>query len=244
MTAATTISVSELAAIYGVDCRTVRKWIRQGLAARKAGDPLRWEIDEATAGPWVAANASRTVGPRLAGLGALEPTTGNGTQAVAGEAPSAGVRTPVTAEVETDRDDELAGAAAHIDRLDLILKAFTDLIFNAKEFDPRLVNSVKAISTELRRLEVHRLEMRKAEAALIDRADHVRVLGTFARLVVDEINAWARTTPDAVVDALTAAGVKIKAKRVVTSLDNVLEIQTAELRTRIAEAVEQAEDIE
>ena len=78
----------------------------------------------------------------------------------------------------------------------------------------------------------------------MDRGDHVRVLGTFAHLVVDEIQAWARSAPDAVVDALTAAGVKLEAKRVVKALDAALEAKAVELRTRITEAIEQAEDIE
>ena len=237
MTTATAITVSELAAIYGVNLRTVRKWISQGLPARKAGCPLRWEIDEATVGPWIAGNASRTVGPRIAGLAqALETTAGNGAP-TAGDEVEAAVDGDSSSPVRPDR-------ATHIDRLDLILEAFTDLLFNAQEFDPRLVTSVKAISTELRRLELHRLEMRKADDRLMDRADHARILATFARYVVDEIGAWARSTPDAVVDALTTAGVKVKAQRTIRQLDQVLEVQAETLRTRITAAIEQAEDIE
>jgi len=78
----------------------------------------------------------------------------------------------------------------------------------------------------------------------MERAAHIRVLGTFARLVVDEIGAWARSTPDEVVDALTATGVKVKAKRVIKKLDQVLEATTVKLRTRIVEGIEQAEDLE
>ncbi len=42
------------------------------------------------------------------------------------------------------------------------------LLLQASDFDPRLVSSVKAISTELRRLETHRLEMQQARARLMD----------------------------------------------------------------------------
>ncbi len=47
-----------------------------------------------------------------------------------------------------------------------------------------------------------------------------------------------------VVDALTAAGIKLKAKRIIKTLDQVLEATTGKLRTRITEAIEQAGDIE
>ncbi len=229
------ITADELAVHFGVTERSVRKWIARGLPAEKVGHPPRWMIDLDTAGPWVAANARGGIGPPIVGLAqTLEATAGNGSPTAGGE-----VETPAV-----DGDDELGGTATHIDRLDRLLEAFTDLLFNAQEFDPRLVTSVKAISTELRRLELHRLEMRQADASLMDRADHVRILGTFARLVVDEIQAWARSTPDAVVDALTFAGVKVTAKRVVKTLDTVLEGQAAELRTRIVEGIEQAEDLE
>ena len=227
MTAATasTVTAEELGAELGVGARTVRGWIRRGLPATKRGRPPRWRIKRSVADPWIAANASAGIGQGIPGLKIPAridpPATGNGSP-----------------------DDVNAGIEKHIDRLDLILEAFTDLLFNAKEFDPRLVSSVKSISTELRRLETHRLEMRKADEELMDRADHVRVLGTFARMVVDEIQAWARTTPDEVVDALTRVGVKLKAKRVIRELDEALEAKASELRTRITEAISQAEDIE
>ena len=231
--AAAAITAEELAVEFSVIPRTVRHWIRRGLPARKQGHPPRWMIQRADAGPWIAANGPPGIGTGIVGLAqALETTAGNG-------APTAG------GEVETAVDgDDVFAMDRHIDRLGKMIEAFTELVFNAKEFDPRLVNSLKTVSTELRRLEEHRLAMRKAEAALMDRDDHVRVLGTFARLVVDEIQAWARSTPDTVVDALTAAGVILKAKRVIRVLDQALEAKATELRTRITEAIEQAEDIE
>ena len=223
--AAATITAEELAVEVGVGTRTVRGWIRRGLPATKGGRPPRWRIERSDADPWIAANASAGIGQGITGLkipaGRVPPAVGNGT-----------------------KDDVEAGIERHIDRLDLILSAFTDLLFNAKEFDPRLVTSVKTVSTELRRLETHRLEMRKADEELMDRADHVRILGTFTRLVVDEIQAWARSTPDEVVDALTRVGVKTKAKLVIRELDQALEAKASELRTRITEAMTQAEGVE
>jgi len=225
--AETSLTSDELAAEFGISTRTVRYWIRRGLPASKAGRPPRWIIDLEVAGPWIAANGGAGIGQGITGL----------TMPTRPEPPAADEEPAEDRAVET-------GIAKHIDRLDLILEAFTDLLFNAKEFDPRLVSSVKSISTELRRLERHRLEMRQAEAELMDRADHARILGTFARLVVDEVGAWARTTPDVVVDALTAAGVELKAKKIINCLVHALEIQATTLRTNITTAVEQATDIE
>ena len=227
----TTITADELAAEFGVAARTVRYWISRGLPARKAGRPPRWMIELEVAGPWIAANGSAAVGRGIGGL----------TMPARSDEPPAGK------DDKDDKDDDEpveTGIKKHIDRLDLILEAFTDLVFNAKEFDPRLVSSIKSISTGLRRLELHRLEMRQAEAELMDRSDHVRILGTFARLVVDEVAAWARTTPDVVVDTLTEAGVKLKAKKVINALVHALEIQASILRTNITQAIEQATDIE
>jgi len=230
-TAPSTVTADEIALHFGVTTRTVIRWIHEGLPARKAGHPRRWMVRLDLAGPWVTANAPRAIGPPITGLRqAIEATAGRN-----GAAPAGG---------DVDHDGELDGTVRHIDRLDGILEAFTDLLCNANEFDPRLVVSVKAISTELRRLEVHRLEMRKADSELMDRSDHVRVLGTFARLVVDEIEAWARSTPDHVVDCLTAAGVKTNGKRVLKMLDAELQDRASELRTRIADGVERAEDLE
>ena len=194
------------------------------MPAIKQGHPPRWRIERSEAATWLAAHRPGA-------------TPGPGTVEQAAQPAQATADLDPLAEAE-------AGISKHIDRLDLILEAFTDLLFNAQEFDPRLVTSVKSISTELRRLDLHRLDMRKADAELMDRSDHMRVLGTFARLVVDEIQAWARSTPDGVVDVLTAAGVRVKAKRVIKLLDREAEAQATNLRERIMDAVEQAGDIE
>ena len=211
-------TAEEVAVEFGVIPRTVRAWIRRGLPARKTGRPPRWRIDAAKAGPWIAANGPPGVGAGITGLAIAAP-------------PDAKDADPPAANLNDEADVE-RGIEKHIDRLDLILEAFTDLLFTAQEFDPRLVTSVKLISAELRRLEVHRLEMRQADDKLMDRADHARILSTFARYVVDEIGAWARSTPDAIVDALTAAGVKLKAQRVIKSLDRVLETGEAQYISR------------
>ena len=125
-----------------------------------------------------------------------------------------------------------------------IIGVVSTLLIHADSFDHRLVTAVKSVSAELRQLEVHRSQMRERDAQLMERDDHARILQTFARIVVDEINAWARSTPDIVGDALTEAGVKTNAKKVMRALDLALTTQADDLRTRIAEAVEQADQIE
>lgn len=210
------------AELAGVDARTVRKWIARGLPASKDG--RFWRIEPEAGGAWVQSNIED---PPPIVLPLVEPHTNGAANGVdAGE--------PL----------DLTAVDRHVTRLSEVLTAFTAAVpTDGGKIDGGLIRSIKEVSGELRQWEAQRAEMRARAARLMDREDHVRILGTFARLVIDELNAWSRSTPDAVIDKLTEIGVRCKAKKTAKSLDLLLAERADELRTRIADAVASAGDL-
>ena len=85
----------------------------------------------------------------------------------------------------------------HIIRLDHLLAAFIGRLHDG-QFDARAVTGIKQVSAELRMLERHRLETRERENQLVPKERHERVVTTFARIVVEENQAFAPRLPETI----------------------------------------------
>ncbi len=205
------------AVLAGVTPRSVRRWIARGMPATREG--RFWRIDPDAAKAWLEEHVAE---PTSFIIPALEP-------------PAAGVDVPAEDWAELD----VAAVDRHVDRLSQMFNAFLD----GATLDSSRTRSLSAVSTELRLWEAQRAAMRTRAESLIDREDHLRMLGAFAHLVIDELDAWSRSTPDAVIDALAELGVRVKAKRTARALDLLLAERADELRSRITHAVESAGDL-
>ena len=100
----------------------------------------------------------------------------------------------------------------HINGLDQILAAFIGTLHDC-QFDARAVTGINQVSAELRMLERHRIEMQERENQLVPKERHGRLVATFTRVVVEEIQAFAPKLPETIVTTLTEAGVKVKSGR-------------------------------
>ena len=78
--AAEPVTTNDIAGRFGVDQRTVRYWIKDGMPAEKAGNPPRWQISPDAALPWIAVHATSIAGrspiPGLAEAIATAAATG------------------------------------------------------------------------------------------------------------------------------------------------------------------------
>ncbi len=86
-------------------------------------------------------------------------------------------------------------------------------------------------------LERHRIEMREREDQLVPKERHERVVATFARIVVEEIQAFTPALPEAMMSVLAEASLKVD-DRTLRLMTTQAEAQAEALRTRIADAIE------
>ena len=108
-------------------------------------------------------------------------------------------------------------------------------------YNRNLVHSITQVSTELRLLEKHRLEMRTANAELMTRHEHRHVIATLARVIATEIDGLGHTFPEEVLSALTGGGCTISKPKTALKLATIAaEAQVQELRGRIADAIERS----
>lgn len=206
-----------------LDPRYVRRLIQQkGLPAEKKSGV--WHVNPAAADEWLDEHC-----PRLAGQGPSPKARAKG--------PRGGPRVEDPAPLFSEGKSE--GIDQHIIRLDRILGGFIGTLHDG-QFDARAVTGIKQVSAELRMLERHRVEMREREDQLVPKDHHERVVATVAGIVVEEIQAFAASSPEATVALLSDAGVKVTepTMRLMAAQANA---QADSLRTRIADAIEASE---
>ena len=145
---------------------------------------------------------------------------------------------------ETDDDSigetDLELADIHIRRLN---KSLTSMVTVLSEgtYNRNLVHSIKQVSGELRLLEKHRLDMRRANAELMTRHEHRHVMATLAQIIATEIDGHGHSIPEDLLGALTTAGCTIsKPKTALKAATRAAHEQAEQLRHRIADAIEKS----
>ncbi len=212
------IKAPAYAARLGINPRSLLRFIHDEKMPGASKPNGIWRIDPAKAEPWL-----RERHPRLfkAEALALPTKSDNGKKGPAG-------------------DSELEITDRHIQRLNHILDGLVTVLHDGT-YNRNLVQSITQISAELRLLEKHRLEMLTANAELMTRHEHHRVIATLARLIATEIDGLGHSIPEDFLDALTTAGCTIsKPKAALKAVTRAAHEQAKQLRHRIADAIEKS----
>ena len=212
------IKAPAYAARLGINPRSLLRFIHDEKMPGASKPNGIWRIDPAKAEPWL-----REWHPRLfeAEALALPTKSDNGQHGPAG-------------------DSELEITDRHIQRLNHILDGMVTVLHDGT-YSRNLVHSIKQVSTELRLLEKHRLEMRTANAELMTRHEHCNLITTLAQLIATEIDGLGHSIPENVLGALTAAGCTIsKPKTALKAAIRAAHEEAEQLRHRIADAIEKS----
>ncbi len=213
------IKAPAYAARLGINPRSLLRFIHDEKMPGASKPNGIWRIDPAKAEPWL-----RERHPRLFKAEALAiPTkSDNGRHGPAG-------------------DSERGITDQHIQRLNHSLGGMVTVLHDGT-YNCNLVHSIKQLSTELRLLEKHRLDMRNAYAELMMRHEHNHVIATLAQIIATEIDGHEPSIPEDLIGALTTAGCTIsKPKIALKAATRASHEQVEQLRHRIADAVEKAQ---
>ena len=211
---ARTIKAPIYAAQLGIAPRSLVRIIHQKMpGARKVNSV--WRIDPAKAEPWL-----REKHPQIFEAPMALPKPGNNSQ-----------------DDDAFGDTDLEITDRHIRRLNRNLEGMVTILHDGT-FDRNLVHGIKQVRAELRLLEKHRLEMRRAYAELMTRDEHRHVMATLAQIIATEIDGHGHSIPEDLLGALTTAGCTIsKPKTALKAAIRAVHRQVEQLRHRIADAI-------
>ena len=212
------IKAPAYAASLGINPRSLLRFIHDEKMPGASKPNGIWRIDPAKAEPWL-----RERHPRLfKGEARAIPTKSDN-----------GRHRPIG-------DSELGITDWIIQRLNHSFGAMVAVLHDGT-YTRDLIHSIKLLSTELRLLEKHRLEMRNAYAELMTRHEHHHVIATFAQIIATEIDDLEPSIPEDLLGALTTAGCTIsKPKTALKAATRAVHRQVEQLRRRIADVIERS----
>lgn len=212
-----TLKLTAFADLVGLDPRSIRDMITiRGLPAVKRG--RSWVLDVATAKRWLADHSRRWANRQKRAKTPVKPPRR---------------RAPKLRKTPLPQD--LAGVEERQAQVGKALRQYLDLVLDGGTAAD--VTSLKQLSSELRLLELHRLELQKA----LPREEHQRIVRGIGQLVIEEIQAATARDADEVMRVLADAEITfIDAPRVRRLIVAQLGAAAEVLRARIASKIEAA----
>ncbi|MEE9609515.1 MAG: hypothetical protein V3U03_17395 [Myxococcota bacterium] len=232
------VKTAAYARMMGCTSRSIVRMIERGLPARKKGGVYQVDVDQADR--WIEEHAPRVWNRTNRSSRAKSPRS----RASSARGPGRRGRPAAAPPAAASSNGDLGSQDSRLRRLDAVLGRFIEHLEGdqAVNLDARAVNGIKQLSTELRMLDRHRREMLEADGRLMPRDEARRTLATIGRIVAEEIEAFVPSSPDLMLSALTAGGVKLRnPAKVLKLLGGSAQKLSDQLRERIADAIEAME---